>query len=154
MQYVPHLVYSTAITSLGIHLLWQRKTAEAQRGQLAAQTSILAALAERLRAGEDVPPREFDRLWRLAQSHDFELAEAREREKEREKEQGTIGWREVLLGRKQDAEEKRAREKRAEEWDRKDLERVREEGLAPSRDQGRVTLVLSYTLRCSYGTHI
>ncbi|KAI0765682.1 hypothetical protein BD413DRAFT_606152 [Trametes elegans] len=137
VAYLPHLLYSTALTSIAMHHLAQRKALEADRAHVAAQLSILGALRARLAAGEDVPEREFARQWRLARSHDVwraraaaaAEAEARARgQGERGKgsegagEDGReeIGWKEVLLGRRFDTS-------RSEELDRKDLERVRKE---------------------------
>ena len=116
--YLPHVLYSLAITSLGMHLLSQRKAAEAERMQFSAQLSLLEPTAARLRAGERIPPQELDRIMKLARSHRTAAPE----------EEGKVGeeisWREVMLGRKKDAraEVEEERRKRAEEWDRKDLE--------------------------------
>ncbi|KAI0629680.1 hypothetical protein C8Q77DRAFT_301182 [Trametes polyzona] len=122
LAYVPHVLYSTALTSLAMHHLYQRKTLEADRAHVAAQLSILADLRARLAAGERVPERELDRLWRLARSHDVwrARAEAGERERREEEERGAggeeIGWKEVLFG-------KRFESARTAELDRRDLER-------------------------------
>ena len=45
--YLPHVLYSLAITSLGMHLLSQRKAAEAERMQFSAQLSLLEPTAAR-----------------------------------------------------------------------------------------------------------
>ncbi|KAI0698297.1 hypothetical protein C8T65DRAFT_660807 [Cerioporus squamosus] len=125
LEYLPHLIYSTALTSVSMHHLLQRKAAEADRAHVAAQISILEDLHARLAAREHIPDREFDRLWRLARSHDVWRAEEAEGEGRdvmsvhiQPKE--TVGWKEVLLGRRFDTS-------RTEELDRKDLERVRME---------------------------
>ncbi|EPT03108.1 hypothetical protein FOMPIDRAFT_1047102 [Fomitopsis schrenkii] len=121
--YLPHVLYSLAITSLGMHLLSQRKEAEAERMQFSAQLSLLESTAARLRAGERIPSQELDRIMKLVRSHRTAAPE----------EEGNAGreisWREVMLGRKKDAREEveEERRKRAEEWDRKDLEAVRKE---------------------------
>ena len=125
LAYLPHLLYSTALTSITMHHLYQRKAAEEDRAHVAAQLSILEDLQTRLHAHEPIPDHEFDRLWRLARSHDVWRAAA-------DGETGTgadvklksvhiqptetVGWREVLLGRRFDTA-------RTEELDRKDLER-------------------------------
>ncbi|KAH9843715.1 uncharacterized protein C8Q71DRAFT_729761 [Rhodofomes roseus] len=121
--YVPHVIYSLAITSLGMHLLSQRKTAEAERFQLAAQLSLLEPTAARLRSGERIPSQELDRITKLVRSHRAGTSEREEGSGEE------ISWREVMLGRKKDAREavEEARRKRAEEWDRRDLEAVQKE---------------------------
>ncbi|RPD52322.1 hypothetical protein L227DRAFT_582130 [Lentinus tigrinus ALCF2SS1-6] len=141
LEYLPHLIYSTALTSISMHHLYQRKAAEADRAHVAAQISILEDLRTRLAAGEDVPAREFDRLWRLARSHDVWRAAAAAAEAEAAatgtgtgtgtgagaksvhmqiQPRETVGWKEVLLGRRFDTS-------RTEELDRKDLEKVRME---------------------------
>ncbi|KAI0669419.1 hypothetical protein C8Q78DRAFT_1070605 [Trametes maxima] len=135
LAYLPHLLYSTALTSIAMHHLFQRKALEADRAHVAAQLSILEDLRTRLSAGgEPVPDeRELDRLWRLARSHDVWLARAEAAARERAQREGAgvgtrsgvgekdaIGWKEVLLGKRFDSA-------RTEELDRKDLERVRKE---------------------------
>ncbi|KAL6305077.1 hypothetical protein BKA93DRAFT_779834 [Sparassis latifolia] len=113
-RYLPHVLYSMAITSLGMHLLRQRKQVEADRAQISAQISILESTLQRLRAGERVPDREYERLRKLAFSHE-ESQPSHAAGKE------AIGWKEVLLGRK-DVEPSVM-----EEWEHRDLERVRKE---------------------------
>ncbi|KAI0352021.1 hypothetical protein OH77DRAFT_1498239 [Trametes cingulata] len=126
LQYLPHLLYSTALTSLATHHLVQRKALEEDRAHVAAQLSILADLRARLLAGERVPEREAERLWRLARSHDVWRARAGEGRGQgqgqggREEAKEEIGWREVLFGKRFDTG-------RSEEYDRRDLERVRKE---------------------------
>ena len=119
LAYLPHLLYSTALTSVSMHHLAQRKAAEADRAHVAAQISIL----EDLLARPALPDAEFQRLWRLARAHD--VWAAREQQAAAAGEGGgdgkgagrgkeEIGWREVLLGRRFDT-------RRTEELDRKDL---------------------------------
>ncbi|KAI0753410.1 hypothetical protein C8Q80DRAFT_1305729 [Daedaleopsis nitida] len=144
LTYLPHVLYSCALTSITIHHLYQRKTAEEDRTHVAAQLSILEGLHARLAAREPVPAHELDRLWRLARSHDVWRAAALEDGGEGAGAGGgagagaggaagtgtdarvksvhlppreTVGWKEVLLGRRFDTA-------RTEELDRKDLERV------------------------------
>lgn len=122
--YLPHLLSSLALTSLGIHVLRQRKDAEAERAQLAAQLSILEDTAARLRAGGRVSGREVERLLKLARSQRTGRGEESvQAEEQRETEKEEIGWRDVLLGRRATREEA----VRGEHWDRRDLERVRRE---------------------------
>lgn len=103
-----------AVTSIGIHLLTHRKAAEAERAQISAQISILESTAQRLKSGEVIPDREFERLRRLARSQEIPRVSSDEGV-ERE----TIGWRDVLLGRKE------AESSAADKWDRNDLEKGR-----------------------------
>ncbi|KAH9949294.1 hypothetical protein B0H21DRAFT_729507 [Amylocystis lapponica] len=118
VRYIPHLLYSMAITSLGMHLLRQRKAAETDRARLTAQLSILESTVQRLRSGEHIPEREFDRLWKLARSPEELPLPAPAASGEE-----AISWREVLLGQKQTPTSSFT----VEEWDRKDLEKVRNE---------------------------
>lgn len=102
-----------AVTSLGIHSLWQRKTAESQRAQIGGQISILDSMLQRLRAEEAIPEREFDKLWKLARSHEEDNLSSVQQAGVQE----TIGWKDVLLGRKN------VRSASTEEWDKRDLDR-------------------------------
>ncbi|PCH35707.1 hypothetical protein WOLCODRAFT_126200 [Wolfiporia cocos MD-104 SS10] len=111
-QYLPHVLYSLALTSLGIHLLNQRKDAETVRARVAAQLSVLGSAAERLRAGEHIPARELDRLLKLARSQ-------REAQEEDRRNAEGLRWGEALLGRRRDE----AAVRRTEELDRRDIER-------------------------------
>ncbi|KAI0827722.1 hypothetical protein BC628DRAFT_1418332 [Trametes gibbosa] len=121
LSYLPHLFYSTALTSLAMHHLFQRKAFEAERAHVAAQLSILDDLRERLGAAGRIPEREYGRLGRLARSHDVwrarEVSAAGAGEQGEESE---FGWKEVLLGKRFDSA-------KSDEWDRKDLDRVRKE---------------------------
>ncbi|KAI0330428.1 hypothetical protein GY45DRAFT_1345974 [Cubamyces sp. BRFM 1775] len=144
LAYLPHVIYSTALTSLAIHHLVQRKALEADRAHVAAQLSILEDLRTRLvhavnaqavdpHRAEDpnLDSREIERLWRLARTHDVWRARAEAAAREDAARaagagggstaQGEeIGWKEVMLGKRFDT-------KRSEELDRRDLERVRKE---------------------------
>ncbi|KAI0827742.1 hypothetical protein BC628DRAFT_1338266 [Trametes gibbosa] len=120
LPYLPHLFYSTALTSLAMHHLFQRKAFEAERAHVAAQLSILDDLRVRLGAGERIPEREFDRLCRLAQSHDVWRAREACAMGAGQDEESEIGWKEVLFGKRFDSA-------KSDEWDKKDLERVRKE---------------------------
>ncbi|CCM02987.1 uncharacterized protein FIBRA_05102 [Fibroporia radiculosa] len=122
LQYLPHVLYSLALTSISMHLLRQRKDAEAERAQLAAQISILDSTAHKMRAGEIIPERELNRLLKLAQSQRQLVEEAEPVQTD------PIGWREVLLGRKASEVESA----KAAEWDRRELESVQKEVQASS----------------------
>ncbi|KAI0698304.1 hypothetical protein C8T65DRAFT_753455 [Cerioporus squamosus] len=73
LEYLPHFIYSTALTSVSMHHLFQRKAAEADRTHVAAQISILEDLHGRLAAREG--NRESDRLQMSVRSHDVWCAE-------------------------------------------------------------------------------
>jgi hypothetical protein len=107
-SYIPHLIYSTALASLSFHLLFQKEQSKMDRAHLAAQTSILEALAHRLRSGQNISDEEVERLCRLAKTHKETHAE--EADVKREK----VGWKDVFLG--------KTIERDAEEREKKDLE--------------------------------
>jgi len=92
--YIPHLIYSTVLTSLSFHLLFQKKQSEVDCAHLNAQISILESLAQRLRSGQDVSDEETDRLCRLAKTHKDGHVEGAKLKKEK------IGWKDVFWGRK------------------------------------------------------
>ena len=107
-RYVPELAYALAFSSISVHLLWQRRAAETDRGHYSARLSILGELAGRLRAGEEVADAEVARLRRLAEmvGEDGHAGES-------------IGWRDVIFGRKESGLEREGKE----ELERRELER-------------------------------
>jgi hypothetical protein len=107
-RYIPELLYALAFSSISVHLLWQRRTAETDRRHYSARISLLGELAARLRAGEAVPDVEVVRLRRLAETVGEAEAHAGE----------NIGWREVVFGRKESGMEREGKE----ELERKELE--------------------------------
>lgn len=108
-RYIPELLYALAFSSISVHLLWQRRTAETDRRHYSARISILGELAARLHAGEAVSDVEIARLRRLAET----VGEAEAHPGE------NIGWRDVVFGRKESGMEREG----AEELERKELER-------------------------------
>ncbi len=107
-RYIPELIYALAFSSISVHLLWQRRAAETDRRHYSARLSILGELAGRLRAGGEVTDAEVARLRRLAETvgEDAHPGES-------------IGWREVIFGRKESGLEREGKE----ELERKELER-------------------------------
>ena len=92
--YLPHVVYATALTSIAVHLLSQRRGAEERRFQLEARIGILESIRNRLKAGEDVSDEEIARLRRMATEGTTSVSggpskAVRKRE---------IGWKEVMFG--------------------------------------------------------
>jgi hypothetical protein len=98
-RYIPELIYALAFSSISVHLLWQRRAAEADRRHYTARLSILDDLAARLRAGQVVSDVEVARLRRLAETigEDTHSGES-------------IGWREVVFGRKETSIEREGKE--------------------------------------------
>ncbi|KIJ05726.1 hypothetical protein PAXINDRAFT_21041 [Paxillus involutus ATCC 200175] len=109
--YLPHILYSTALTSVSIHLLWQRKAAEEDRARHNAQITILEDLTQQLRSGVPMADDEINRLRGLAQSHG-EGGEAQRQSA------GEIRWMDVIWGKKVVAKD---------EWEQRDLEQIRRE---------------------------
>ncbi|KAG1802954.1 uncharacterized protein HD556DRAFT_1429654 [Suillus plorans] len=114
-QYIPHILYSTALTSISMHLLWQRKTADEDRARFKAQTSILQELVEQLRSGKPISDEEITKSRNLACIHG-------EGKQSPDKDRTNIGWTDVLWGRKTPADLGVS-----DEWERKDLEQIRKE---------------------------
>jgi len=107
-RYIPELIYALAFSSISVHLLWQRRTADTDRRHLSARLSILGELAARLRAGEAVSDAEVARLRRLAET----VGEATHPGE-------NVGWRDVIFGRKESGAEREAKE----ELERREIER-------------------------------
>ncbi|KAF8483644.1 hypothetical protein DFH94DRAFT_723182 [Russula ochroleuca] len=110
-RYIPEIAYALAFSSISVHLLWQRRAAETDRRHYSARLSILGELAGRLRAGE-VTDAEVARLRRLVETvgEDTHAGES-------------IGWRDVVFGRKESGLEREEKE----ELERRELERVQSE---------------------------
>ncbi|KAF9228492.1 hypothetical protein BS17DRAFT_341559 [Gyrodon lividus] len=107
--YLPHILYSTALTSVSIHLLWQRKAAEEDRARHNAQITILEDLTQQLRSGVPTTDEEIYRLGKLARIHG-------EGEAAQKQSAGEIRWMDVIWGRRVvDGAAKN-------EWERQDLE--------------------------------
>ena len=108
-RYVPELVYALAFSSISVHLLWQRRAAETDRRHYSARLSILGELAGRLRAGEGVvSDAEVARLRRLAETVGEDTSAG-----------DSVGWRDVIFGRKESGLEREGKE----ELERRELER-------------------------------
>ncbi|ESK97283.1 hypothetical protein Moror_17848 [Moniliophthora roreri MCA 2997] len=85
--YLPHLLYSIAITSLSLHLVYQKRFFSEQRHQIDARISVLESIADELRSEKSLSPEELQRLTRLARPTE----EIKFNEK--------FSWKEVILGR-------------------------------------------------------
>lgn len=114
--YLPHILYSTALTSVSIHLLWRRKAFEDDRARHDAQITILEDLAHQLRSGSSITDEEVDRLRKLVRVHQGTSEEAAGGVQEH-----SISWKDVFWGKKTDDRGK------ADEWEQKDLEQLRKE---------------------------
>jgi hypothetical protein len=120
-RHIPELLYALAFSSISVNLLWQRRAAETDRRHYSARLSILGELAGRLRGSASrgggggsevaVADAEVARLRRLAETvgEDDEAHAAGE----------SIGWRDVIFGRKESGLEREGKE----ELERRELER-------------------------------
>jgi len=111
-RYIPELIYALAFSSISVHLLLQRRAAETDRRHYSARLSILGELAARLRTGDAVSDAEVTRLRRLAET----IEEATHPGE-------SIGWRQVIFGRKESGVER----ERKEELERREIETVHRE---------------------------
>ena len=91
-RFVPHIIYSLALTSFSMHLLYERRTAEEDRANYSGKISILETLIQDLEQGQTMNPKEVERLRKLAG------VSAAHVPKETGGDQSKIGWKEVLLG--------------------------------------------------------
>jgi hypothetical protein len=110
-HFLPHVLYSLAITSLSIHLILHKKEVDAQRANLTAQISILESIAQRLK-WDKPPDDELKRLKRLARAH-----EAGSPVQGLSKDL-TVSWKDVILGAKRPESSGEV-----SSWDRKDLDK-------------------------------
>ncbi|TFK50926.1 hypothetical protein OE88DRAFT_1645186 [Heliocybe sulcata] len=111
-SYVPHIIYSLALTSMSMNMLYQRKLGEAQRASIAAQTTILDSLAQSLRSADNVPEDEIQKLWSLAR---------KKGEMTMDQHAAEIGLKETFFGKKLTAQEAA----RVEEWERLEIEQLK-----------------------------
>lgn len=107
-SYLPHALYSVAITSISIHLVSQRRTSSDERARVNAQISILESISQRLQSDQPFSNDELERMKRLARPPEKTPSELETKE--------AIGWKEVILGRKKAGDE-------MSEWDKRDMEK-------------------------------
>ena len=110
--FLPHLIYSVAITSVSIHLVYQRKISNDERAQINAQISILESISQQLQSNKPLSDNELERLKRLAypvKDREYSVAGILKEE---------IRWKDVILGRKRSdgvAD--------STDWDKKDIQK-------------------------------
>jgi len=95
-RYLPHVLYSTALTSLSVHLLTRKRAAQDDRQRLAARTSILEGLVGRLRSGEHIPDAEIERMLRLGKTEDEDTIASREAQRT----EIDTTWKTAIFGRR------------------------------------------------------
>lgn len=87
--YGPHFLYSLALLSASMHLVYQRRAIDDERRRIDGHVNVLQSLVDRMRAGELVPSEEVERLKRLGRSADGSVGAERK-----------LTWKEALLGKK------------------------------------------------------
>lgn len=87
MGYWLHVLYSTAISTLSIHLVVHRNSYKDEKSRILGKISVLEEMANRLKTGEQIPAEEMKHLRRLLKRN----ASGYEEE---------ISWKEALLGKK------------------------------------------------------
>lgn len=91
LRFMPHIIYSLALTSFSMHLLYERRAIGEDRAHYSGKISILETLVQSLERGQTMDPQEVERLRKLAGLSTSHVAEIN-------RNQSKIGWREVLLG--------------------------------------------------------
>ncbi|KAJ3562236.1 hypothetical protein NP233_g9702 [Leucocoprinus birnbaumii] len=109
--YLPHAIYSLAITSISIHLVSQKRVITEDRARVAARISILESVSKQLQEDKNISLDELDRLHRLARPPAAKVDGQGE----------GIKWKEVFLGPKRTAEPEMS------ELDRRDWEKMKKE---------------------------
>jgi hypothetical protein len=112
--YLPHVLYSLAVTSLATHLLWRRTASEEQRRRVGAEIGMLESLTHRLRTGERIADDELERLRNLVRNP----VEVGSRQKEGSASSDEISWKEVMLGRAKTA----SSQAQTDEYERREWE--------------------------------
>ncbi|KAF5354825.1 hypothetical protein D9756_005646 [Leucocoprinus leucothites] len=111
--YLPHAIYSLAITSISIHLVSQKRNIAEDKARVTARISILESVSKELREDKDISLDELDRLHRLARPPAPKENGGRIKE--------VIRWKEVFLGPKRSAGPEMS------DLDRQDWEKIKEE---------------------------
>src|SRR5262245_60846923 len=107
--YLPHVLYSVALTSLSMHLLVPRQAGAEQRARISGQLSLLESLAQTLRSNAPISEAEVDKLKKLARAH--------ARVSNNDAQRSGLSWRDVFRSsRNSESGEELS------EWDKKDIE--------------------------------
>jgi hypothetical protein len=107
--YLPHVIYSVAITSISIHLLHQRKASNDEQAQINAQISILESISQQLRSTEPLSDNELERLKNLAKGRGDSVGGILKEK---------ISWKDVILGRQMSDDLTDSTQ-----WDKKDMQK-------------------------------
>jgi hypothetical protein len=91
LRFAPHIIYSLALASFSMHLLYERRATEEDRVHYSGKISILETLVQNLERGQMMDPREVERLRKLAGVSTSQVPETN-------RNPSNVGWWEVLLG--------------------------------------------------------
>jgi hypothetical protein len=94
LRFMPHIIYSLALTSFSMHLLFERRAAGEDRAHYSGKISILETLVQDLEQGRKMDSQEVERLRKLAG------VSASHASTDVGRDQSKIGWKEVLLGKR------------------------------------------------------
>lgn len=94
-RYLPHLLYSTALISITIHLISKKAEIAEQQAHAKAQITILESIIGRLKSGENVLDAEIVRLRRLTRDSEQGVIETANMRKEKD-----VDWKSVVFGRR------------------------------------------------------
>jgi hypothetical protein len=107
-SYLPHIIYSIALTSISTHLLIKRKAVAEERANVTAQISILESIVQQLRSDLPISEDKLERMKRLSRAHKIpEISE-------NGSPNNHVKWGDVFLGNKTTPE--------SSELEKKDLE--------------------------------
>jgi hypothetical protein len=109
--YIPHALYSIAITSISIHLVSHKHAIADERTRIAARIATLESVVAQLRDKKHLSLEELNGLQQMALPPSSSEAERVQLVREE------IGWKEVIFGKK------RSEEGEMSEYDRRDWEK-------------------------------
>src|ERR1700684_1857041 len=98
-RYLPHIIYSIALTSISFHLLSKRDQIDTQRAQLSAQISVLESVVQQLQSRESVSDVELERLMKLARVNGgYPLVQDTQKR--------AVSWKDAIFGREREGGER------------------------------------------------
>jgi hypothetical protein len=98
-RYLPHIIYSVALTSISFHLLFKRDRIDTQRAQLSAQISVLESVVQQLQSRESVSDVELERLMKLARANGGYRENLTVQDDSRKR---VVSWKDAIFGRERD----------------------------------------------------
>ncbi|KAF4620853.1 hypothetical protein D9613_001054 [Agrocybe pediades] len=134
-QYLPHVIFGMALTSMSMNLVSQRRKTEEERYRVEAHLSILESIKKELQSNEPLSEERLGKLRRLAEvsrpmtsnstlaSEGQAVAEKPKDDKFESNLRESVGWSQVFKGQKppQDSEDTLSK------WDKHDLDIIKKE---------------------------